>query len=83
VGVAALWGGGFSRFGWWRQVGLAVVLILWFKALETTGLNIARSLPGLWPATYLSILTGAVFICLLLILAGHPYAFKRRPRAVP
>lgn len=78
LGFAALMVGGYSRFGVWRQIVLAIFLIILIKGLETTGLNLARGNPQLWFASYLSIGTGFVIIAGLLTLAAKPFA-----RAVP
>ena len=83
LGFSALIVGGFSRFGVWRQIVMAVFLIIVIKALETVGLNAARSNPGLWFASYLSIIAGAGMIVALLIVATRPYLFRTRPRITP
>ncbi len=82
LGFAALIVGGFSRFGVWRQIVGAIFLIIVIKALETTGLNIARTTPSLWFASYLAVAAGAVIITVLLFLATRPFLFKRKPGAV-
>ena len=82
LGFATLMVGGFSRFGVWRQIVAAVFLIIVIKALETVGLNAARTNPRLWFASYLSVATGAVMIWGLLVVASRPYLFKRRPQVV-
>jgi lipopolysaccharide export system permease protein len=78
MGFAALLVGGFSRFGVWKQIVMAIMLIIVVKAFETIGLNIARSTPELWFATYLQNIVGFVIVWFLLFWAGHPYLFKRR-----
>lgn len=83
LGFAALMVGGFSRFGVWRQIVMAIFLIIVIKALETVGLNIARTNPGLWFVSYLSIITGLVMIWALLMLATRPYLFTARPTVNP
>ena len=79
LGFSALLVGGFSRFGVWRQIVLAVVLIIIIKAVETTGVNIARSDANLWFAAYLHVVLGLVFVAGLLFISGRPYLFKRAP----
>ena len=81
LGFSALLVGGFSRFGVWRQIIIAIFLIIVIKALETVGLNAARSNPSLWFASYLPSVTGFAMIWFLLFAAARPYLFKRRPRA--
>lgn len=82
LGFSALLVGGFSRFGVWRQIVIAIVLIVVIKAMETVGLNLARSSVSLWPATYLPIITGFAICWFLLFASSRPYLFKRRPREV-
>ncbi len=82
LGFAALMVGGFSRFGVWRQVLGAIFLIIVIKAIETAGLNIARSTPGMWIASYLAIAAGIFFVVTLLYIATKPFLFKRKPGAL-
>lgn len=80
VGFAALISGGFSRFGLWRNIALAVFLVIVLKILESVGAGIAREDAALWPFVYLSGFGGIVMIVSLLWIASRPYIFKRRPR---
>ena len=81
LGFSALMVGGFSRFGVWRQILGAIFLIIVIKAVETIGLNIARSNAIFWIAAYLPIGLGLAIVWLLLFAATRPYLFKRKPRA--
>ena len=83
LGFSALMVGGYSRFGVWKQIIGAIVLIIVVKAVETTGLRTARSDPDLWFFTYLQCVAGFVMIWCLLFWSGHPYLFKRRIPAGP
>ncbi|WP_100367994.1 LPS export ABC transporter permease LptF [Yoonia maricola] len=78
LGFSALMVGGYSRFGVWKQIIGAIFLIIVVKAVETTGLRIARSDPQLWMVTYLQSAVGFVIIWFLLFWASRPYLFKRR-----
>ena len=80
LGFSALLVGGFSRFGLWPRVVMAVVLIVIIKSLETVGFDIAGRGAALWPAAYLSIAAGLAMVATLLFVAGRPYLFHRRPR---
>lgn len=82
LGFATLMVGGYSRFGVWRQIFAAVFLIIVVKAVETLGLNIARSDPRYWAAAYLPLVAGLAMVWFLLFWAGRPYLFKRRPDRV-
>jgi lipopolysaccharide export system permease protein len=79
LGFSALMIGSFSRFGAWPQVIFAVVLIIVIKSLETTGLNIARSAPQMWFASYLAVVSGLVMVAALLFVGSRPYLLKRKP----
>lgn len=83
VGFSALLAGGFSRFGLWRQIALAVGLVIVLKVLETTGAGVVRNSPALWPLAYLAVIGGLVISAVLLYVAQSPYLFKRRPNRVP
>ncbi len=78
IGFATLMVGSYSRFGVWRQIVAAIGLIVVIKALETAGLNAARSDTRLWFMTYLPAAGGLVIVWFLLFWASRPYLFKRR-----
>ncbi|MBB5721965.1 lipopolysaccharide export system permease protein [Loktanella ponticola] len=78
LGFAALIVGGFSRFGVWRQIVIAIFLIIVIKAVETAGLNAARDDPSLWFAAYGASAVGLLFVAALLYMSAHPSLFKRR-----
>ena len=78
LGFAALIVGGFSRFGVWRQIVLAIFLIIVIKAVETAGLNAARETPALWFAAYFASAVGAVIVMVLLMIAAKPKPRLRR-----
>ena len=78
LGFSALMGGGYSRCGVWKQIVGAIFLIIVVKAVETSGLRIARSDPQLWMVAYLQSAVGFVMIWFLLFWASRPYLFTRR-----
>lgn len=78
LGFSALMVGGYSRFGVWKQIIFAIVLIIIVKAVETSGLRTARNDPDLWFVAYLQCVVGFVMIWFLLFWASRPYLFKRR-----
>ncbi len=78
LGFSTLLVGGFSRFGVWRQIIAAIGLIVVVKAMETVGLNLARSNENLWFTTYLPGIVGLCIVWGLLFAATRPYLFKRR-----
>lgn len=83
LGFSALMVGGYSRFGVWKQIIGAIVLIIVVKAVETSGLRMARSDANLWMAAYLQSVVGLVMVWCLLFWSGHPYLFKRRIKDTP
>ena len=80
LGFSALVAGGFSRFGLWRNIMLAVFLLVVLKILESVGANMARKNSDLWPMAYLAAVCGFAMSAGLLWIASRPYLFKRRPK---
>lgn len=80
LGFAALLIGGHSRFGVWRQIVLAIFLIILIKAFETIGLGMARTDATLWFAAYFSTISGVVVIFVLLLIADQPKLIRRKRR---
>lgn len=78
IGFAALLLGDFSRFGLWRQVGLAIALLIAVQLCESSAADIARQDPGLWPVVYGAPMLGLVFAVALLWWAGRPRR-RRKP----
>ena len=83
LGFSALIVGQFSRFGVWRQVILAVVLVVVVNAAETVGARAAAAAPGAWPAIYMPTLVGLTISYVLLTVAARPGLFSRIPRGAP
>ncbi|WP_341369084.1 LptF/LptG family permease [Yoonia sp. BS5-3] len=83
LGFSTLLIGNFSRFGVWRQILAAIALIVVIKAVETAGVNAARSDAQLWFASYLAVVFGLAIVWFLLFWAGRPYLLKRRIKDVP
>jgi lipopolysaccharide export system permease protein len=78
LGFAALMLGSFSRFGLWRQMGVAVGLLILVQLVWTWGGSVAlRSASG-WPAVYLAPVLGMAVAGLLLAWSQAP----RRRREV-
>jgi lipopolysaccharide export system permease protein len=76
VGFAALLMGGFSRFGLWRQIGLAIVLLLLIQMADNAALGASLRTPGLWPLAYAAPALGCAIAAGLLAWGQRP----RRPR---
>ncbi len=78
VGFAAMLSGGFSRLGPWRQVGLAVVILVILQAVENLVADRALSDSAWLPAVYLTPFAGLAAAAALLAWAGRT---RRRRRA--
>lgn len=77
IGFAALLVGGFSRFGVWRQIIGALVLLVVIKLAEGAVSGPVRDDARLWPLIYLPALMGALMAAGLLMVAARG---GRRPR---
>ena len=77
LGFAALLTGGFSRFGAWRQILLAIGLVIAVKLIEGGTTSAVRSDPRLWPLLYLPVASGAAMVAGLLARAGRPLISRR------
>lgn len=73
IGFAALMQGSFSRFGLWRQMALAVGLLIALQLVWTWGGSVALEREGAWPAVYAGPLAG-------ILLAGAMLWWAQRPR---
>ena len=80
IGFASLMLGSFSRFGLWRQIALAVGLLIGMQMVWTWGGSAALAGANAWPAVYLGPVLGVVAAMALLWQAQRP----RRPwRSAP
>ncbi|OSP55502.1 LPS export ABC transporter permease LptF [Pseudoruegeria sp. SK021] len=79
LGFAALMVGGFSRFGLWRQIILAIGLVVLVKLLDNAAIDIAKNDPSKWPIVYLSSVFSAL-LCLLLLYLGNGTLLTRLGR---
>jgi lipopolysaccharide export system permease protein len=77
LGFAALMLGGWSRFGLWRQIGGAVVLIILLQMLNTAASGAALRNAAAWPLVYAAPLVGVLTSALLLWLAQQPRRLRR------
>jgi len=80
MGFAALMVGGFSRFGVWRQVLVAVVLIIMVQLIANSSEEFARRDETLWWMAYMAPLAGGL-ITMLFILGASVRKFRPRSRA--
>ena len=82
IGFTALLVGQFSRFGVWRQILGAVLLVIIVKGMESAAAAQLAARPDLWPLAYAPSLTGAIFVTGLLIWSARPRFVRRYLRRV-
>ena len=82
LGFSALLVGGFSRFGVWRQILVAIGLVVLVKTLETLAIDANRTAPELWGLAYVHLIVGFAISWFLLFWSGQPYLFRRHPAKV-
>lgn len=78
IGFSALMLGGFSRFGLWRQIALAVLLLIGMQMIATATTSLGLRRASAWPLAYAAPLAGMVVSAAVLWLARQP---RPRPRA--
>ena len=78
IGFAALLVGAFSRFGLWRQVMGAVILLVVVQFADNIGAQTVLRDPALWPVQYFSALLGLGVTVALLAAAARPHFPSRR-----
>ncbi|MEI2804987.1 MAG: LPS export ABC transporter permease LptF [Albidovulum sp.] len=71
IGFATLLTGGFSRFGLWRQIGMAVALLVFVQFLANGATGLVTRSPAAWPVIYLPVAAGLAIAALALSLAGR------------
>nr|WP_319948711.1 LPS export ABC transporter permease LptF [uncultured Shimia sp.] len=78
VGFATLLLGGYSRFGIWKQIVIAFVLLIVLEMIRNAVADPVRNDADLWPLMYLPVLVGSGLGVLLLSLSSHPIRLRRR-----
>jgi lipopolysaccharide export system permease protein len=78
IGFAALLLGSFSRFGLWRQIVVAIALLIIVQLINTQATGVALRSDKAWPAVYLAPTIGTGIGLVLLWMSQRP---RRRPRA--
>ncbi len=77
AGFACLLLGGFSRFGVWRQIIIAILLLIGVKTFDNMVADTVRGGDGLWPLLYLPGVAGLGMVALILRLADRPALLAR------
>ena len=81
IGFAALLIGAFSRFGLWRQIAVAVAMLVVLQAIVTVSTDLALTAPGGWLWAYAAPVAGFVQAVGLLWLAARPRGRRRAAAA--
>jgi len=76
IGFSSLIVGRFSRFGVWRQIIGAIVLLVLIKTLDSTIADFVVKDEHRWPLIYLPALVGFFISWFLLWLSAHPNAIS-------
>lgn len=71
---------GFSRFGMWRQVLIAVGVVASLQTIDNTMLDLARRSKNGTPLVYLASVLGTIFNLVVLWMATRPSPFDVRKR---
>ena len=79
LGFAALMTASFSRFGIWRQIGIAVAGLILVQFLQNWSEAQVLENPNYWPLNYVSALVGISLSVMMLAWASR----TRRARAAP
>ncbi len=84
IGFGSLLLGAFSRFGLWRQIGVAIVLLIVVQLINTQATGVALRSDLAWPASYTAPLVGIAMGVALLWLSQRPRRVgKAPPLSVP
>ena len=83
VGFASLLVGGFSRFGLWRQIALAIGILVVLQGFATFASDLGGEMAGGWVFAYAAPAAGIVMAWGLLAWAGRPRRLQPVRMAVP
>lgn len=72
IGFSALLLGSFSRFGVWRQILFAIVVLILLQLLDNGAADLARKDATLWPVIYAPAAIGTLFAIVLLWISARP-----------
>jgi lipopolysaccharide export system permease protein len=85
IGFSTLMIGGYSRFGVWREVGIAFGLLVVIDGLRGTLQSPVRQDPAQWPLLYMPAVASLLLVILLLWWSARPSGglarLLRRPAA--
>ncbi|EDM70299.1 hypothetical protein RAZWK3B_06402 [Roseobacter sp. AzwK-3b] len=72
LGATTLLTGSYSRFGVWRQIGIAFFLLVGLKLVESAVSAHVLNDSGLWFLMYVPSISGAVLICTIIYFIDNP-----------
>ncbi|QUS35619.1 LPS export ABC transporter permease LptF [Falsirhodobacter algicola] len=75
IGFAALLMGGFSRFGLWRQIAVAIVLLIVVQMINTVASSAGPTVG--WPLAYAAPIAGCAIGAVLLVWSQRPRRLAR------
>ncbi|MGB3179190.1 MAG: LPS export ABC transporter permease LptF [Albidovulum sp.] len=78
IGFSALLTGGFSRFGLWRQIAMAVGFLIVVQFLANGTTSAVTRTPAFWPLTYVPALVGIGISGLLLAFSARIRRVRHR-----
>lgn len=79
LGFAALMTASFSRFGIWRQIGIAIAGLVLVQFLENWSESQVLETPAHWPLSYISAAVGLSISALMLAWSGRTRRLKPHP----
>ena len=79
IGFSALLLGAFSRFGLWRQILVAIVLLILVQLVANAATSASLRNPDLWPLLYAAPLMGIGLGAATLALSQRPRRLRRLP----
>ncbi|WP_321832680.1 LPS export ABC transporter permease LptF [Thalassovita sp.] len=78
IGFSTLLLGQFSRFGVWRQIVGALVLLVIVKLVEGLATDAVRANAEMWPLVYAPSVVGLAMSAVMLQIAARPRGRRRR-----
>jgi lipopolysaccharide export system permease protein len=80
IGFSTLLVGGYSRFGVWREVVIAFMLLIAIDGLRGVFVDPVRQDASVWPLMYLPSAIGVALVLAMLWQASHPNWLRRLRR---
>ena len=76
IGFSCLLVGTYSRFGVWRQIAMAIFLVVVVKLMEGYANGMALSHSTAWPLLYVPAIAGVMLAVLQMHFASHPASLR-------